>query len=123
FLRTEQRFWVEPESWTALTEFYKWEDRDIHMQVLPLAPAQARKIERRLLHDIKFENRYYYYDHFFDNCTTRLRDMIDDATGGKLRDGSGVAYPLTFRQIGMRGLAGLPPLVVLTDFVIGRQAD
>ena len=74
-------------------------------QKLDLLPEQARKIEARLWSDIKEENRYYIYHHFDDNCTTRLRDMIDEATGGKLREGSGGAHPLTFRQFGASGLA------------------
>ena len=123
FLRGQQRFWVEPESWSAMLRFYEHEDRDIWMQPLPLAPEQARAIEARLYHDVQEEHRYYFYDHFYDNCTTRLRDMIDDATGHALRAGSEVAFPLTFRQIGRRGLATLPMLFGLADFVLGRQVD
>src|SRR5262249_37215659 len=123
FLRGEQRFWVEPERWTTMVHFYEREDRDIWMQTLPLAPAQARAIEARLYHDIDGDNRFYVYDHFFDNCTTRVRDMIDDATDHALRAGGDTPFALTFREIGMRGLATLPPLVALTDFVVGRQVD
>jgi hypothetical protein len=123
FLRSQQKFWVEPESWGAMTYFYRKEDRDIWMQVLPLTDDQARAIEHQVGNDIDEANRYYIYDHFFDNCTTRVRDMIDRATGGKLRDGADAPYPLTFRQIGRRGLAELPPLIALADFVLGRQLD
>ena len=30
-----------------------------------------------VLDDLKPENRYYVYDHFFNNCTTILRDLIE----------------------------------------------
>ena len=26
--------------------------------------------------NLKEENKYYQYDFFFDNCTTRLRDLV-----------------------------------------------
>ena len=123
FLRTKQRFWVDPESWTDMIAFYEEEDRDIYEQVLPLSPDQARAIEREILSSLEEAHRYYHYDHFFNNCTTRLRDMIDRASGGKLHTGTEIAYPLTFRQMGYRGLAGLPPLISLADFVVGRQLD
>ena len=123
FLRTKQKFWVDPESWTDMIGFYTDEDRDIYEQVLPLTPEQARSLEREILTSLEDAHRYYHYDHFFNNCTTRLRDMIDRASAGKLHTGSDVAYPLTFRQIGHRGLAGLPPLISLADFVLGRQLD
>jgi len=123
FLRSKQTFWVDPESWSDMIGFYEDEDRDIYEQVLPLTPEQARAFENGILTSLEEAHRYYHYDHFFDNCTTRLRDMIDNVTGGKLRASSAVAYPLTFREIGRRGLAGLPPLLAIADFVLGRQLD
>ncbi|NVB85155.1 MAG: DUF4105 domain-containing protein [Kofleriaceae bacterium] len=123
FLRGQQAFWVDPESWTDMIGFYQWEDRDIWEQVLPLSPEQARTIEKAILDSLLPEQRTYHYDHFFNNCTTRLRDLIDRATGGALRAGSDVAYPLTFREMGERGLAPIPQLVAIADFVIGRQTE
>jgi hypothetical protein len=123
FLRGEQKFWVEPTSLGSMMSFYVTEDRDIWEQALDLPEAQRRAIEDKLWNDVAPENRTYNYDHFFDNCTTRLRDMIDMATGGLLRAGGDERYPLTFRELGHHGLAELPPLIVLTDFVMGRQVD
>jgi hypothetical protein len=123
FLRSKQKFWVDPEAWSDMVGFYTDEDRDIYEQELPLTPEQARAIEHELLTSLDEAHRYYHYDHFFNNCTTRLRDMIDRATGGKLSAGADVGYPLTFRQIGHRGLAGLPPLIALSDFLVGRTLD
>jgi len=123
FLRSHQKFWVEPTPVTEIIRFYEWEDRTIWKQTLPLTDDQAREIEDRLWNDIKEENKYYYYDHFFDNCTTRLRDMIDHATGGRLAKGTDVDYPLTFREIGRAGMAEFPPIIGLSDFVVGRTLD
>jgi hypothetical protein len=123
FIRGHQRFWVEPIPLSGMVQFYRAEDRDIERQALPLPDDQARRIESLLLESIKPENRYYYYDHFADNCTTRLRDMIDDGTGGTLRAGTGVTYPLTFRQMGRRGLAEFPEMISFGDFAVGRALD
>jgi hypothetical protein len=106
-----------------MARFYEREDRDIWLQPLPIAGEQARAIEAKLWSDIQEEHRYYNYDHFFDNCTTRLRDLIDQATGGALHAGNDAPYPLTFREIGRRGLAGMPLLVLASDLVAGRQID
>ena len=123
FVRSEQTFWVDPGAWSDMIGFYQDEDRDIYEQVLPLTPAQARALEREILTSLDEANRYYHYDHFTNNCSTRLRDIIDRATGGQLRRGSETRYPLTYRQIGHRGLAELPPLIAVSDFVTGRQLD
>jgi len=123
FLRSRQKFWVEPTSFRSMFSFYQREDRDIWQQTLSLTGEQARAIEAKLWFDIEEKHRYYNYDHFFDNCATRVRDVIDRATGGALHAGADAPYPLTFREIGRRGLADMPALLVLTDLMIGRQAD
>jgi hypothetical protein len=123
FLRGTQEFWVEPSTYASMYGFYKWEDRDIWVQRLPFTQAEARAMEREVWSSLEAGNRTYTYDHFFDNCTTRLRDMIDRVTGGKLSASSDAPYPLTFRDLGRRGLAELPSLLALTDFVVGRQLE
>lgn len=145
FLRTEQKFWADTESMVSMVQFYSGrddlgqqleEDRDIWIQKLPLDDKGERIVEGKLFGSLVDEEGrnceeprlskqcYYYYDHFFDNCTTRLRDFIDEASSGKLSaESKTVDYPLTFRQMGRRGLAELPPLIVLADYVLGRQLD
>jgi len=123
FLRGEQKFWVEPTTLAAMLAFYRGEDRDIWRQTLPITGAAARAIETQLWSDIREENRYYDYDHFHDNCSTRLRDMIDRATGGALAAARDVRYSRTFREIGRRGLSGMPLLLVISDLITGREID
>ncbi|MGE0548657.1 MAG: DUF4105 domain-containing protein [Kofleriaceae bacterium] len=123
FVRSNQTFWVEDESEARLRAYYVAEDRDIWVQTLRLTPAQARSIEARLWHDVEPANRHYTYDHFLDNCTTRVRDLIDRALGGALRAATTEQFPLRYRELGYRGLAEFPPLVALVDFVVGRQVD
>jgi len=123
FLRNDQRFWVEAESMGSLVGFYTWEDRDIWVQTIPLSAVGKRAIEAKLWSDTEEANKYYLYDHFFDNCTTRIRDMIDRASGGVLSKGADEAFPLTFRDLGARGLASAEPLVAIADFVLGRALD
>lgn len=123
FVRGAQEFWSEPSRRETLISFYRDEDRDIWIQTLLVTEAQARKIEERLWKDVDEDNRGYIYDHFRDNCTTRIRDVIDDATGGALRKNSELAYPLTLRQLGAPGLEATPLLLGATDFLLGRTMD
>ncbi|MGE3546139.1 MAG: DUF4105 domain-containing protein [Kofleriaceae bacterium] len=123
FVRSNQTFWVEPMSYQALLAYYRAEDRDIWLQTLRLTPEQARAIEDRLWSDVEPANRHYTYDHFLDNCTTRVRDLIDRALGGTLRADSTERFVFSYRELGYRGLAEFPPLVALVDFVVGRQVD
>jgi hypothetical protein len=123
FLRGRQEFWVEPLTYAGMMAFYQAEDRDIFVQTLPLTRDQARAVERKLWASIAGPDSRYDYDHFSENCTTRIRDLIDNASGGKLAIGSDADYPLTFRELGERGLASIPPLIALADFVFGRPLE
>ena len=123
FLRRQQKFWVEPTTLAAMLAFYRGEDRDIWRQTLPITGAAARAIEAQLWSDIREENRYYDYDHFHDNCATRLRDLIDRATGGTLSAGASARYTRTLRELGRRGLSGMPLLLVASDLITGRELD
>ena len=123
FLRSQQKFWVEPSPYGEMYGFYQYEDRDIWLQTLPLGNDEARALEKTLWDSLAEDKRYYNYDHFFDNCTTRLRDMINAATGGKLAVGADTPYPVTFRDLGYHGVQEVPPLIVISDFVMGRQLD
>lgn len=126
FLRGTTKFWVEPAALEETLRFYTWEDRTIWRQILPTTPAQARALEAKLWGDLHESRRYYEYDHFFDNCTTRLRDMIDDTFAGALRadaDKPDPADPRSFRELGYSGLAEFPPLLAISDFAVGRDID
>lgn len=121
FLRGTQKFWVAAEPLGRMLAPYIEEDRTIWKQRLPLTDAQARVVADKLWFDVREENRYYYYDHFYDNCSSRLRDIIDTATGGKLRaDTAGKHFGMTFREAGARGLGPFPEILALGDFLVGR---
>ncbi|MEZ4399051.1 MAG: DUF4105 domain-containing protein [Kofleriaceae bacterium] len=123
FIRGKQVFFVEAIPLSGMLRFYKAEDRTIWRQTLPLTEAQARAVEAKLLSDLDPKNGSYIYDHFVDNCTTRLRDIIDTGSGGVLKRDSGAAFPLTLRDMGRRGMAELPPLIAFGDFAVGRYID
>ncbi len=130
FMRAEQKFWVEPTPLSHMQRFYEAEDRDIFRQRLPLSDEEALQIADKLWFDIRPENRYYIYHHFKDNCTTRLRDMIDKATdartpepGGLLRKDSNDRVPLSFRGYGRRGMSEFTAIIGISDFITGRNLD
>jgi len=123
FIRGQQVFFVEAIPVAGMMGFYESEDRTIWRQRLPLSEREARTIEAKLLSDLDPKNGSYIYDHFVDNCTTRLRDIIDNGTGGKLKVDTGRDYPRTLRQMGISGMAEFPPMIAFGDFAVGRYLD
>lgn len=123
FLRGEDAFWVDSMTPGRLLAVYVHADRTVWFQPLPLTPEQKQKIIEKLQYDDQDAHRYYSYDHFYDNCTTRVRDIIDDATGGALRSLPEKADDRTFRDLAREGFFGMRVPLLLTDMAMGRSTD
>ncbi len=57
---------------------YHYEGRGVYEQVLNLSTEEMSDIYAYLQYNRRPENIYYLYDFFFDNCATRVRDIIDN---------------------------------------------
>ena len=60
---------------------YQAENRTVIDQVLNLSPSQKEEMYAFLEKNYLPENRFYRYIFFFDNCTTRVRDVIKNIGG------------------------------------------
>ncbi len=61
---------------------YRAEGRGVTIQWLTLTDAQATTLAHKLALNALPENARYRYDYFRDNCTTRVRDAVNDALDG-----------------------------------------
>lgn len=64
---------------------YQYFNRAMWAQELNLTPGQKREMQAFLETNALPQNREYLYDYYLDNCSTRIRDVLDRATGGRLR--------------------------------------
>ncbi len=122
-VRGRSRFFVSVSDLPDMIASFELEDRTIYRQPLPLTEKQASNLARTLERDAHPENRAYVYNHFLENCSTRPRDHIDEATSGRLRrvrlKGIG-----TYRDYGAEGLSRASSLLVpASDFLMGRWVD
>jgi hypothetical protein len=76
FVKGRLRYYVSAEDFNDFAAYYKETNRSITEQVLNLTASEKITVQRFLNNNIKIENRYYRYDFCFDNCTTRVRDII-----------------------------------------------
>lgn len=129
FLRGTKSFWVGRQDPLDMFSVYLHFDRTIWVQPLPLDPDQVRAVVAKLEHDVLEENKHYAYDHFWDNCTTRVRDILDTVTHGSFRAMRGNVYGRTYRDLTRDGFAGMTGfgdgrlMMLVTDFVLGRVTD
>ena len=84
-LSGNMRYWVDTVPSALLFDYYRYYDRSIIVQRLNLSPEQAAEALAYSRWNALEENKYYAYDYFRDNCSTRVRDVINRALGGALR--------------------------------------
>src|ERR1043165_2450653 len=123
FFRGTGSFWVGKLGVEDMLSIYEYADRTIWVQPLPLTQVQKRAVIEKLEFDILEPNRYYAYDHFWDNCTTRVRDVIDAASGGQLKAMHEPTDERTFRDLAREGFYGMPIPLLVTDIAMGRVTD
>ncbi|HYN82693.1 MAG TPA: DUF4105 domain-containing protein [Gemmatimonadaceae bacterium] len=85
FLRGDMRYWMGGMDLESTVDFYRRSNRWVIAQELNLTPAQRTALARFVEWNALPENRFYSYDYYLDNCSTRVRDVIDLALGGALR--------------------------------------
>jgi hypothetical protein len=73
-------------------------DRSLWVQELNLTPEQRAELAAFLEWNDTPENRFYRYDYYLDNCSTRIRDAFDQILGGRIHELTATEEPgTTFR--------------------------
>jgi hypothetical protein len=90
-------FWVADTPVEETIAHYVGARRSVHIQELNLAPTQRGALATSLAVSALPRNREYLYDHYRDNCSTRLRDLIDRVLGGQFRRALDYPARLTYR--------------------------
>jgi len=64
---------------------YLSRQRFIHEQVLNLTPKQNQDLFRFLVNNVQPGNESYRYDYFYNNCATKIRDVLIEVFGEDLK--------------------------------------
>jgi hypothetical protein len=110
------------EEYADFEENYALQGRSISEQVLHLTPAERDRLFELLMINYQPENRTYRYNFFYDNCSTRPRDKIEQSIAGK------VVYPpfnerKSYRDIIHQYTVGHPWARFGIDLCLGAAAD
>lgn len=84
FARGKLKYRLAFESYRDFLPEYMRSGQGVTEQKLNLDLETKRKLFAAVIENYKPENRYYHYDFLFDNCSTRIRDIIEDNVGGKI---------------------------------------
>jgi hypothetical protein len=104
--------------------YYIENNRDITLYTLDLPADKKEEVLDFAEWNVLPENRDYYYHHFRDNCSTRIRDILDMATSGAFRARYGGAPGrYTLRQHVRRHTWFNPFFDWMLNFLMGRGID
>ncbi|MFI5234347.1 MAG: DUF4105 domain-containing protein [Gemmatimonadales bacterium] len=84
FLEGRLNYWTAAFYTAPTMAFYQRSHRSVWEQALRLTPAERLALQRFLDWNGLPENRYYRYDYYRDNCSTRVRDALDRVLDGAI---------------------------------------
>ncbi len=124
FARGQLPYKLAKEQFGYFQYSYIREQRQILAQELNLTRAQRNRLIDLLEENVLPENAFYRYDFFLDNCATRVKDIVNDATNGAVDwktnlNGNG----FTFREMIQAYLGDMQWSDLGIDIALGLPCD
>ena len=85
FLNGKLLYMVGKYDFPLVEEFYKSQNRYIKEQVLNLDESEKILLYNYLEQNIRPENREYLYNYVYNNCATKIRDVLVSILGERLK--------------------------------------
>lgn len=124
FARGKLNYKLSRSDFASFNYEYQMTGRGVMEQVLDLDAERKQAIFVLLENNYLPENRYYLYHFFFDNCATRIRDVLEDGLGEQLEYHSNFAADsASFRDMIDQYLVGLPWADFGIDLALGAPCD
>jgi len=124
FLRGDLRYFLSVTSFAAFHATYQADRRSLTEQVLALQPQETQRVYDQLETTLASPARYYRYQFFADNCTTRLYDLVMGSVQVPVRiDSTYVPVGQTYRELLAPFLAPAPWVKLGMNLGLGWPAD
>ncbi len=124
FAKGKLNYMLAEDSFERFLQSYLFDKRWVQIQKLNLEPAEVEQLIALINENLKPENRNYRYDFYYDDCSTRIRDLLEKILGNRL------IYPpdetknrQTFRNLTGSYQQFYPWLNFGIDLVIGTPGD
>jgi hypothetical protein len=102
---------------------YRQQQRSVWQDRINLNNQEKETLYKRLIWNSRAENVVYPYNYFFDNCTTRVRDYLDEALGGVISASSTALTPNTFRDLVSRHYESIAFVEFSLDVLMNSNID
>jgi hypothetical protein len=99
FVRGKLLYYLSSDDYPSFLAETREEKRGITEQILNLTCEEKQNIIMLLETNMMAQNRFYKYDFLFDNCTTRLRDLVEKASDSTVHFGKVLKSNTSFRDL------------------------
>lgn len=124
FLMGKLNYFLSVYEFKRMVYAYKYYNQSLYEQIINLNYKEKVAVYNFLNNNYLPENRYYLYEFFFDNCSSRIRDVFEEILGSNLHfDDEHIQEYKTFRQLLDEFLTEAEWGDFGIDLIIGRPAD
>jgi hypothetical protein len=124
FVQGRMWYWMQGFPAQSYVESYRRANRSVWVQELDIAPEQRRELQAFLQWNEQPEHRFYHYDYYRDNCSTRVRDALDRVLGGSLQEQTaGRMTNRSYRFHTQRLTTNDPPIYTGLLLALGQPVD
>lgn len=122
FIKGDLPYQLSRTSFAIALKQMKEEKRVVLEQRLSLNLDEKNRLLNQLEHDYLPQNRSYQYRFFKNNCSTKIRDIIDSVISAPVKYESINGY-LTYRNLVQRYTDKKPWVKLGIDLMLGKKAD
>jgi len=123
FVRGKLDYILSVDRTAPLLRYYKRTGREVIEQDIILDEVAVQGIAAFLIDNYKPENRTYKYDFFYDNCATRLRDIIEDQLKGQMVYKEIAESDRVYRDLLIEKLESVPLVLLGINLILGPNTD
>jgi phage terminase large subunit-like protein len=124
FVQGRMVYWMQGFDLQPTLQVYVRTNRTVWVQQLGLTPAERVALRDFLEWNERPEHRFYRYDYYRDNCSTRVRDALDRVLGGRIRAATDtIATGRSYRFHTSRLVASELPLYTALLLALGQPVD
>jgi hypothetical protein len=124
FAKGRLKYRISDDTYESFLQEYFLENRTVYSQKINLTDAQKETLLDLININMQPNNRLYLYNFFYDNCSTRVRDIIEKVIGDKLIfPNENINTQYTFREKINKVQEPIPWLTFGTDMLIGMPGD
>tara|TARA_B100000287_G_scaffold48801_1_gene43325 strand:+ start:80 stop:1252 length:1173 start_codon:yes stop_codon:yes gene_type:complete len=122
YVKGKLTYMVGKNQYSFYERYYSNQKRYIKEQVLNLSSEEKFFLLDYLENNVKKENRFYPYNYIFNNCSTKIRDVLELTIGEKLKFNDPPAN-LSYRSLIDRYLDNYKWADIGIDICLGTKID